>query len=945
MKLKIGKIIFPVFLITLLGFLYMLNFSTGEDEYLKINKIRSTASPKAEKQSVKDRDEYFFKMLRDPKTNSIPADVLKNERKFSERIKNRGLRKSASAGLVNFTEAGPKDVGGRTRALAVDVRNADIVLAGGVSGGIWKSTNRGSSWQMKFTTSQVLSVSSIVQDTRPGNEDTWYAATGEVRGNSASETGAFFAGAGIYKSTDNGETWNLLPKNGDDVTFWDHPLDYVSKISINLQTGSLFIASNGYGILRSDDGGISGNTVLGGSNRYCEVDIESNGTIVAALSENSSNSSLPSKVGVWKSTDNGVNWTDITPSSYPAGAGYNRAVVDIAPSNNDICYVLLEVNDAAQDNRLYKINLASNTSEDLSANLPDYNGQGIYASQGSYNMMIAVKPDDENVVLIGGTNLYRSLDGFATPLDNDKNNQWIGGYAHDGNGSFANSHPDIHSFAFDVNHPDTVWVGHDGGLSYTNNILWKQLFTTTPWEKKNNGYNVTQVYHISIPGASGDNRIMVGCQDNGTPFFKYDGSTISSSYDVSSGDGSFSHFGKTRAYVSTQNGSILQLGYDGSGNVDRVWDGISPNEFYAFVHPDTATYGAKGQLFINPFVVDPLDEDIMYYPAGKSVFRSNDLSSVTRGSGSWDGRTTNWTKLTNLDAPQGYTYTAINVSNQNSSHVLYYAAYSGNAAPKIYRLDNANVSTNAAVDISIAGITQGAYINNIAINPLNSDEILVVATNYNIVGLYYSADGGTSYTAVEGNLQDGPVPGDLKGPSLRAAKILPVDNGTIYLVGTSVGLFSTGSLNGSVTVWEQEGADVIGNVVVTSIAARTNDNYVAVGTHGRGVFTGTANSAVGIKQLEELPTSYSLSQNYPNPFNPATKIRYSVPLASNVSLKIFNTNGEEVAEVVNQYQGAGTFEVDWNGTNSRGAKVASGAYFYTLRAGDFVQSKKMLLLK
>ena len=89
---------------------------------------------------------------------------------------------------LGWKEAGPIDVGGRTRALAVDVTNPNTILAGGVSGGMWKSTDKGATWQMKSTTSQVLSVTSLAQDPRPGNTNTWYYASGEYRG-SANDRG------------------------------------------------------------------------------------------------------------------------------------------------------------------------------------------------------------------------------------------------------------------------------------------------------------------------------------------------------------------------------------------------------------------------------------------------------------------------------------------------------------------------------------------------------------------------------------------------------------------------------------------------------------------------------------------------------------------------------------------------------------------------------------
>jgi Secretion system C-terminal sorting domain len=88
------------------------------------------------------------------------------------------------------------------------------------------------------------------------------------------------------------------------------------------------------------------------------------------------------------------------------------------------------------------------------------------------------------------------------------------------------------------------------------------------------------------------------------------------------------------------------------------------------------------------------------------------------------------------------------------------------------------------------------------------------------------------------------------------------------------------------------------------------------------------------------PTSYKLYNNFPNPFNPSTTLKYSIPEASFTTLKVFNAVGSVVATLVNELKSAGTYEVEFNASN-----LASGIYYYTLSAGNFTQTKKMLLLK
>ncbi|HVO73664.1 MAG TPA: T9SS type A sorting domain-containing protein [Ignavibacteriaceae bacterium] len=102
----------------------------------------------------------------------------------------------------------------------------------------------------------------------------------------------------------------------------------------------------------------------------------------------------------------------------------------------------------------------------------------------------------------------------------------------------------------------------------------------------------------------------------------------------------------------------------------------------------------------------------------------------------------------------------------------------------------------------------------------------------------------------------------------------------------------------------------------------------------------------GVKRVVELsPIGYSLQQNYPNPFNPGTKIRYSIQEKGNVSVKIYDMTGKEVINLVNTFQDAGNYEIGWDGRNQYGIPVASGMYFYSIKAGTFTETKKMILVK
>ena len=101
----------------------------------------------------------------------------------------------------------------------------------------------------------------------------------------------------------------------------------------------------------------------------------------------------------------------------------------------------------------------------------------------------------------------------------------------------------------------------------------------------------------------------------------------------------------------------------------------------------------------------------------------------------------------------------------------------------------------------------------------------------------------------------------------------------------------------------------------------------------------------GSADEENRPTSFSVSQNYPNPFNPATEFLFDLPRASHVKIEVFNILGQKVKSLVDEKMSVGSYVVDWDGKDERGLEVSSGIYFYRMKAGDFSDIKKMVLLK
>ncbi len=165
---------------------------------------------------------------------------------------------------------------------------------------------------------------------------------------------------------------------------------------------------------------------------------------------------------------------------------------------------------------------------------------------------------------------------------------------------------------------------------------------------------------------------------------------------------------------------------------------------------------------------------------------------------------------------------------------------------------------------------------------------------------------------------------------------------------------SSGMINGNIpqenltiayfdsTTMRWIGAETERDTITHRISAPFSSAYSLwlLGDRSDDVITGLEDSPAN-----GIPAEFTLSQNYPNPFNPVTTIRYALPNSRDVELKIYNILGQEIMTIVNGAQMAGEYRVQWNGRNAAGIAVPSGVYFYRLRAGGFIETKKMLLLR
>lgn len=851
------------------------------------------------------RDEYEFMAQRDPLANAIPRDIRRRESEFARTLPAGRARRFASGRAQLFqdlvwTERGPNNVGGRTRAFAIDVANPSRLIAGSVAGGIWRSTDDGATWDLRTAPGQIHSTSCIAQDKRAGKTNTWYVGTGEIRGSTSNATrwGSLYLGDGIFKSTNGGLSWTLLPSTATGTPQVTDPFDYVISIATNPANAAQdeVLAATFRGIYRSVDGGGSWTQVLASDSAYSDVAITPTGTMYAVT-----RTGLLSRV--WRST-NGVNWSVITPASFPATV--NRAVVGLAPSNDAIAYFFLQGHlTGPNGHEFWKYTYlsgdgsgAGGTWENRTSNLPPE-----VFTQGGYDQTLHVKPDDADFVLLGGIDLHRSTNGFATNTATTV----IGGYPYWPDG---NHHPDLQGGAFSPANPNVYYSANDGGLQKALDIT----LPTMVWTSLNNGYNVTQFYSVAIPPDAGSNLILAGAQDNGSRLGNAPGA---SAWGLAfGGDGTIvevSPQSQDRLYTQYQNGFMQRMQWDGSDIRD-----ITPE--FSF-----------NRLFVNPIVLDPNNPALLYY-AGAGP-NQNAVTGIWRNNNAPLADTlTGWTEVPGTNFGEGFGYSrrisALGISTANSANVLYFGTTDGyvRRASNVNGVPSVNHVPPPAPGV---GTATGGFVRCIAVDPTNSNNALAVYGNYNYPSLWYTTNGGASWTDVEGNLAGA------TGPSIRWATIFYYDGQPQVFLGTSIGVLSTNALAGGGTVWSQEAEVEIGNVLIAWMDYRPSDHTLAVATHGRGVFT---TRFLPFTSAEPGLSRIALGQNHPNPAAGPTTIAFELPRAGEVSLRLYDVAGREVAVLAEGPRGPGRHLV-----SVAAQRLAPGSYHYVLRALGVVERRRLIV--
>lgn len=926
---KMKKYLILLFSVSVISSVSYFVLPRKTSDKLEVEKIIQAPSAIGTKENTAKRFEFELRQQIDPNTGKIPDFIHKKELKFSKNVLTKEQYAKSSNGRIqiqNWTSEGPFNVGGRTRALALDVLDENTILAGGVSGGMWKSTNAGISWKRTSHPATINSSTCLVQDIRPGKENNWYQGTGELRGNSARAPGAPYRGDGIFASTDNGETWDLLPSTtNNQLAIFESPFNYVWNIIVNpkrTDIDEIYAAIYG-GIVRSQDGGLTWTTVLGndllsvpddnlndsGAPFFTNIIQTNSGIFYATLSVFTSTGNITTNKGIFRSID-GENWNNISPPGLTFD--HTRIVMDFAGSNENIVYFFVD----GQSTQIWKYDDGATITnwQNLSSSIPKSEGSfdGMDTQDG-FNMIIKINPEDENIIFLGGTNLFRSTDGFAT----SDNTTWIGGYDLEDDGSlYEGHHPDQHDIIFYPSDSRKSLSAHDGGISLTSDNQASQ----PSWVTLNNGYVTSQFYTISISPDEGDDALVGGLQDNGS-YAKSISIENPPWNRVLGGDG---------AYCSTTPGNLFWYVSFQESQIFRI---TLNDEFRLTSFAQVDPIGGEDYLFINPFVLDPNNYNRMYLAGGEVLWRNDNLSQVK--SGVQESTSTNWTEL-NVTRQVNTQITALDIST-NPQHIVYY----GNSVGEIFKVSNANELTATSTMILSS---LGAYPACVSVDPVDAENVMVIYSNYNVPSIFFSNDGGNIFTDVGGNLEEN-TDGTGNGPSIRWGEIIPMADGSYqYYLGTSVGLYSTDLLDGTNTQWVREGNDIIGNSVVKMMDYRSSDGRLVIATHGNGVFETKISGTLEVIKESSLKESLSVNEIFPNPFNGQNpvKIDFDIPELGAVRIDILNNLGQHVKTLLYATQFPGNNFASWDGTNSQGDLVKDGMYHYRMRYGTEIVTGKII---
>ncbi|MEK6324621.1 MAG: IPT/TIG domain-containing protein [Acidobacteriota bacterium] len=616
---------------------------------------------------------------------------------------------------------------GRVNSIAVSPANSRLVIIGSSTGGIWRSTDGGSSFVPVSDDQVDLAVGSLAFSN--SNPSVVYAGMGDTK--------LGYLGSGVLKSTDEGRTWarvsnNSLPSPGTIAKLEIDPANsnrlfvaQYSKVSVDKITSS--------GVFRSTDGGFNWARTLAGAARDVVIDPGNSRTVYAGLSR--IDKDADPLFGLYRSTDDGTTWSSLFNAQYELNKRRDIRVA-ISPANPLAVYAYFGgvVGDHAEAHL--------RASTDGGGTWADRSLAGIDIAQLGYNTYLTADPRDALTVYLGSRDVYRSTDGGSSWSNLTRNFYDSGaGFEYAPGGS--NTHPDQHALAFSPTDPGVFYLGNDGGVSKTTD-------GGATFQSLNATLTLTQFIGITMhptnPAIS-----YGGTQDNGT---QQRSANSASWHEIFSGDGGhcvINPLDPSIVFTTYVRGYVFRFSNDG-----QTFDGqIGFND--TFGEP----FDGPRIAFYPPFVGNGVDASL-YFGTWR-LFISTDLGN------SW------FAPAGFLDLTKGITDTgrdvlsAIAVAGANTS-IIYTGSAQGRAMASTNGGRSWNDITRGLPDRSITSIT---------VDPANAAVAYLTVSGFNAGHIFRTTDTGSTWTDISGSLPDVPA---------NTLLIDPGNANTIYL-GTDIGVF------------------------------------------------------------------------------------------------------------------------------------------------------------
>lgn len=688
-------------------------------------------------------------------------------------------------GIWTWEYLGPDNIGGRCRAVCF-ATNSTIYL-GSVSGGVWKSVDTGANWANLGDFLPSLAITSIVTD--PADPNRVFIATGEgfAVNNRA-------AGAGVFRSTNGGQTWTQLPGTAG----WA----FTNRLAVRPGTQTLFAAVGDgtqadpqeRGVWRSANWGADWEQVLAGEWGY-DVKVspsDPNRILVGTAS------------GVFLSTSGGAPGSFVEQTNGGAGKlpmDANRCEVTFG-ANGWMWVSMWRGTDLDNDAGTDDMEIWRSTDGGVSWT-KRHTGTNYANNYSSHCNTIWASPDDPNLIIVGGVDLWRSTNGGTTLTR-------ISG----GSGSYyqgTTAHGDQHIIVSPPNYGPAnrrVYVGNDGGIQRMTNVY--TVTENSGWTNLIHGVGITQFYHGA---AHKDGYFLGGSQDNGSKRLR-PGEAADQWTHSAGGDGcacAINHNDASIQYASWQFLNIMKSTNGGDSFSDAV-NGLSDA-------------GDKDKCpFIARFIMDPTNPDIL-------VAGSTSIWRTANAAGNWVSIRGPIDNDPNVADPK---CTAMDIAKTNSNRI--WVGYSNGVVSRT----TSSVSTWTNVDAALPD----RAITDIAINPTNSNEVFVTIGGFVNDTVWYTSDAGATWAQRTGSGQTALPP-----VHVNTITYHPLNTNWVY-VGTDLGVYASenkGLTWNRTPRYDNAGHDGPINAEVAELFWQGTEHLCAA-THGRGMWRVRALPVVYVDQ-------------------------------------------------------------------------------------------------